>query len=67
MKITLPTTIPVKYYRTHMPSISQTDERYKVLRRNPEGFCGPVAVANILIFLARSGHQMLLSPCGNLG
>ena len=68
MKIILPANIPPKYYKAQMPSISQADERYKVLRENPGGFfCGPVAVANILVFLARNGHQMLLKPCGNLG
>ncbi len=57
--------LPRFYYKSSMPNFSQFDSRNQAMHGYEGSLCGPIAVSNILIYLARRNFQMLLPPMGN--
>ena len=66
MKVTTELALPSNHIKNGFPNICQADDNISVLRNNPKTHCGPVAVANIVVYLTKNGHQMLVEPQGGL-
>ncbi|MBI1858059.1 MAG: hypothetical protein HYR97_02965 [Candidatus Melainabacteria bacterium] len=49
-----------------MPNIYQRDKQSKILRENGSRWCGPAAISNTLVYLAKRYFQMLVPPIGNM-
>ena len=58
--------LPAYLYKSTMPNLCQVDKRSGFLCKSPNPYCGPVAVSNALVYLARNGFPMIISPMGKL-
>ncbi len=58
--------LPAYLYKSTMPNLCQVDKRSDFLSKSPNPYCGPVAISNALIYLARNGFPMIISPMGKL-
>ncbi len=58
--------LPGTIIKQQFPNVCQSDSRLPLLVENPKTHCGPVAVSNLIIHLAKTQHQMLVEPMGTL-
>jgi len=58
--------LPPYLYKSTMPNIYQRDKQSKILRENGSRWCGPAAISNALVYLAKRYFQMLVPPIGNM-
>ena len=64
--MTLKTSLLPCLYKSLMPSLCQLDSRSMILKEKGRAWCGPVAVSNTLVHLAKVYYQTLLPPQGDL-
>lgn len=58
--------LPPYLYKSTMPNIYQRDRRSKTLKEDGSWWCGPAAISNTLVYLAKRYFQMLVPPTGNM-
>lgn len=66
MRAASSTALPPYLYKSSMPNLCQTDRRSKTLRKHGLTFCGPVAVSNVLIHLAKQHSPFIVGKIGKL-